>query len=165
MKRCGSTKRLRRCRIRRSLGWARDQLSPLRCDNRISPQITQITQIKEKQNEEMLVKDVAASDPRTYAIIGAAMEVHKQLGCGFLEAVYQEALAIEFSKRDIPFRREVHLPIHYKGQLLSTAYCVDFICFDSVIVELKAVAQMTGTEESQVINYLKATGYEIGLLL
>ncbi len=113
----------------------------------------------------MLAKPPTDNDPRTYAIIGAAMEVHKQLGCGFLEAVYQEALVIEFSKRNIPFRREVRLPIHYKGQLLSTAYCVDFICFESIIVELKAVAHMTGTEESQVINYLKATGYEIGLLL
>src|SRR6266446_2412056 len=113
----------------------------------------------------MLAKPPTDNDPRTYAIIGAAMEVHKQLGCRFLEAVYQGALAIEFSKRNIPFRREVRLPIHYKGQLLSTSYCVDFICFESVIVELKAVAQMTGTEESQVINYLKATGYEVGLLL
>ena len=90
------------------------------------------------------------------------MEVHKQLGCGFLEAVYQE---IEFAKRNIPSRREVCLPIHYKGQLLSTAYCVDFICFDSVIIELKALAHMSGTEEAQVINYLKATGFEVGLLL
>jgi GxxExxY protein len=93
------------------------------------------------------------------------MEVHKQLGCGFLEAVYQEALSIEFSKRDIPFRREVHLPVHYKGSLLSTSYCVDFICFDSIIIELKALAHLSGAEESQVINYLKATGYEVGLLI
>ena len=113
----------------------------------------------------MLMKPPTDKDPRTYAIIGAAMEVHKQLGCGFLEAVYQEALAIEFSKRDIPFRREVHLPIHYKGALLATSYCVDFVCFGSVIIELKALAHMSGTEEAQVINYLKATGYEIGLLL
>ena len=105
------------------------------------------------------------SDPRTFAIIGAAMEVHNQLGCGFLEAVYQEALAIEFSKRSIPYRREVQLPIHYKGQLLATAYCVDFICFHSVVTELKALAHMSGVEEAQVINYLKATGYEVGLLL
>ena len=91
--------------------------------------------------------------------------VHKQLGCGFLEAVYQEALSIEFAKRNIPSRREVRLPIQYKGQLLSTAYCVDFICFDSVIIELKALAHMSGTEEAQVINYLKATGFEVGLLL
>ena len=113
----------------------------------------------------MLAKSLTENDPRTFAIIGAAMEVHKQLGCGFLEAVYQEALSIEFAKRNIPSRREVRLPIHYKGQLLSTAYCVDFICFDSVIIELKALAHMSGTEEAQVINYLKATGFEVGLLL
>jgi len=113
----------------------------------------------------MLMKDPTANDPRTYAIIGAAMEVHKQLGCGFLEAVYQEALAIEFSKQSIPFRREVRLPIHYKGQLLATVYCADFICFDSVVIEVKALAHMSSTEEAQLINYLKATGYEVGLLL
>jgi len=93
------------------------------------------------------------------------MEVHKQLGCGFLEAVYQEALALEFTGRRIPFKREVSLPIKYKERVLATAYCADFICFDGVVVELKALAHMTGTEEAQVINYLKATGYETGLLL
>jgi GxxExxY protein len=103
--------------------------------------------------------------PRTYAIIGAAIEVHKQLGQGFLEPVYQEALAIEFGRRNIPFRREVRLPIHYKGQLLGTTYCADFICFDSIVVELKALSRMSGTEESQVINYLKATSFQLGLLL
>ena len=102
---------------------------------------------------------------RTYAIIGAAIEVHRQLGCGFLEPVYQEALAIEFAKRRIPFCREVRLPVHYKGQLLATGYCADFICFDSVVVELKALARLSGTEEAQIINYLKATTYEVGLLL
>jgi GxxExxY protein len=113
----------------------------------------------------MIIKDLTENDPRTYAIIGASMEVHRQLGCGFLETVYQEALAIEFSKQNIPFRREVRLPIHYKGQLLATVYCADFICFDSVVIELKALARMSGTEEAQLINYLKATGYEVGLLL
>jgi len=113
----------------------------------------------------LLAKSLTENDPRTFAIIGAAMEVHKQLGCGFLEAVYQEALAIELSKRNIPFRREVHLPIHYEETLLATGHCVDFICFESVIIELKALAHMSGTEEAQVINYLRATGYEIGLLL
>jgi GxxExxY protein len=102
----------------------------------------------------MIMKALTESDPRTFAIIGAAMEVHNQLGCGFLEAVYQEALAIEFGKREIPFKREVRLPISYKGELLATVYCVDFICFDSVIIELKALAHMSGTEEAQVINYL-----------
>ena len=111
------------------------------------------------------MKDLTETDPRTYAIIGAAMEVHRQLGCGFLESIYQEALSIEFAKLNVPFRREVRLPVYYKGQLLSTTYCADFICFDSVVTELKALANLSGTEEAQLINYLKATGYEVGLLL
>jgi GxxExxY protein len=111
------------------------------------------------------MNDLTERDPRTYAIIGAAIEVHKQLGCGFLEPVYQEALALELGRRNIPFRREVRLAVHYKDQLLETSYWVDFICFESVIVELKALARMSGTEEAQVINYLKATGFEVGLLL
>lgn len=112
-----------------------------------------------------MMKGFTERDPRTHAIIGAAMEVHKQLGCGFLEPVYQEALALELTSRGIPFRREVRLPVRYKDQVLVTAYCADFICFDSVVVELKALARMSGTEESQVINYPKATGYEVGVLL
>jgi GxxExxY protein len=112
-----------------------------------------------------MMKELTERDPRTHGIIGAAMEVHKQLGCGFLEPVYQEALALELSSRGIPFRREVRLPFLYKGQVLVTAYCADFICFDSVVAELKALARMSGTEEAQMINYLRATGYEVGLLL
>lgn len=104
-------------------------------------------------------------DPRTYAIIGAAMEVHRVLGCGFLEAVYQEALAQELTTRRIPFKREVEIEIAYKGQCLATHYRADFVCFDSVIVELKALSALTGVEEAQILNYLKATGLEIGLLL
>jgi len=111
------------------------------------------------------VTEKIGNDPRTYAIIGAAMEAHKQLGCGFLEPVYQEALAIEFSKRRIPFSREVKLPVFYKDMRLNTPYRVDFICFDDVAVELKALAQLSGTEEAQLINYLKASSREIGLLL
>ena len=104
-------------------------------------------------------------DPRTYAIIGAAMGVHRELDCGFLEAVYQEALAVEFEARGVPFEREVNLPFSYKGETLNTAYRADFICFDSVIVEVKAISKLGGTEQAQLINYLKATGHEVGLLL
>jgi len=104
-------------------------------------------------------------DPRTYAIIGAAMEVHRQLGCGFLEPVYQEALQLEFASRGIPSEREHKLQLTYKGKQLESKYSVDFICYDTVVVELKALAHLSGTEESQVINYLKATGLMVGLLI
>ncbi len=104
-------------------------------------------------------------DPQTYAIIGSAMEVHKHLGPGFLEAVYQEALMLEFQARNIDFFREVELPIFYKSKPLSIHYRADFVCFSSVIVELKAIVHLSGIEEAQLINYLKATGLERGLLL
>ena len=104
-------------------------------------------------------------DPQTYAIIGAAMEVHQTLGSGFLEAAYHEALAIEMANRGIPFAHEVELPIHYKGQQLETLYRADFICCEEVIVELKALKQLSSLEEAQILNYLKATSLNIGLLL
>ena len=104
-------------------------------------------------------------DPKTFEIIGAAMEVHRLLGSGFLEAVYQEALSIEFGLKKIPFQEEIELPIRYKETVLSTSYRADFICYGDIIVELKAIGQMSGKEESQIINYLKATNLKIGLLL
>lgn len=93
------------------------------------------------------------------------MEVHRELGHGFLEAVYQEALAIEFARRGIPFEREVELAIHYRDQLLKTKYRADFICYESVVVETKAISQLTSSDQGQVINELKATGMEVGLLI
>jgi GxxExxY protein len=104
-------------------------------------------------------------DPRTYAIIGAAMEVHRRLGHGFLEAVYQEALEIELAHRGIPFRRQVELPIRYRDTILRTFYVADFIGYDSVIVELKALSALDSVHEAQVINYLKATGLSTGVLI
>jgi GxxExxY protein len=104
-------------------------------------------------------------DEQTYAIIGAAMAVHSTLGHGFLEAVYQEALAVELEMRGVPFAREVPIPVRYKGRLLKASYRADFVCFENVIVELKALASIGGTEEAQLIHYLKATGYPKGLLL
>ena len=104
-------------------------------------------------------------DPQTYAIIGAAMEVHGELGPGFLEAAYHEALAIEMTSREIPFAHEVTLPIFYKGRQLATTYRADFLSFDRVIVELKALTKLSKFDEAQILNYLKATGLEVGLLL
>ena len=103
-------------------------------------------------------------DQESYAINGAAMQVYKTLGIGFLEAVYQEALAIEFTKRGIPFEREKELKVFYDGQELHTTYRADFVCYGKVIVELKAVSELDDSHRSQVYNYLKATGYKLGLL-
>lgn len=100
-----------------------------------------------------------------YAIIGAAMEVHSELGCGFLEPVYQEALEIEFKRRSIPFTAQQELAVFYKGLPLRKKYCADFITFEKIIVEIKAVTEMSSREEAQILNYLRATGLEVGVLL
>jgi GxxExxY protein len=107
----------------------------------------------------------AQRDPQTYAIIGACINVHKELGHGFLEAVYQAALERELRDQGIPFAREVKLQVCYKGEPLACWYEADFICFGEVIVELKALSKLTAVEYSQVINYLKATGLNRGLLI
>ncbi len=104
-------------------------------------------------------------DPETHSIIGAAMEVHRQLGRGFLELVYQTALAMEFQDRTIPFKAEVALPIRYKSKLLACSYRADFVCFESIVVETKAISALTRADEAQVINELKATGLTRGLLI
>jgi GxxExxY protein len=104
-------------------------------------------------------------DPQTYAIIGAAMAVHAELGPGFLEEVYHEAFAIELSNQKIPFQHEAEIAITYKGTPLRKAYRADLVCHKSIIVELKALPDITGKEKAQVINYLKATNFDRGLLL
>jgi len=92
------------------------------------------------------------------------MAVHRELGCGFLEKVYQEALERELIEAGIPYQREAQLPILYKGKPLEQQYVADFICFKKIIVELKAISKITDIERAQVINYLKATNFELGLL-
>lgn len=106
-----------------------------------------------------------AKDPQTYAVIGAAMEVHCELGPGFLEVVYHHALAREFKLRQIPSQSEVALPVSYKGAILDCTYKVDFLCFDEVLVEIKAVEHLTRVHQAQVINYLKAGNVRKALLI
>lgn len=93
------------------------------------------------------------------------MEVHRILGQGFTEYVYQDALEIEMQKRGIPFEREKHITIEYKGQLLKHEYYADFLCYDGIIVELKAVSSLTDDHRGQILHYLKATGLKLGLLI
>jgi GxxExxY protein len=104
-------------------------------------------------------------DKRTYGIIGCAMEVHKELGCGFLEAVYQEALERELTDQGVPFKSQPIVEISYKGKPLNKSYQPDFICYEEIIVEIKAISSLSGTEEAQLLNYLKASGNKIGLLI
>jgi GxxExxY protein len=106
-----------------------------------------------------------ARDPETYAIIGAAMAVHAELGCGFLEAVYQEALQIELALRGIPADREHKAEIYCRGQLLDGYHKADFLCYGTVIVEAKAIREIGPIERAQVLNYLKATGLRRALLI
>ena len=108
---------------------------------------------------ELIYKD------EVYKIIGAAMEVHKELGCGFLEAVYQEAFEIELEGRKIPFESQKQLGIFYKGKRLEKEYFADVVCYGKIILELKALDRLTSKEESQILNYLKASGLKVGVLI
>ena len=93
------------------------------------------------------------------------MEVHRELGHGFLESVYQEAMEIELSSRSIPFEAQRQIGIWYKGSLLDKKYFADLLCYEQIIVELKALERLSGNEEAQILNYLKATGLRVGLLI
>ena len=100
-----------------------------------------------------------------YEINGAVFDVYREMGCGFLESVYQECLAKELSFRNIPFREQVELNLAYKGIPLAQKYKPDFICFESIIVEIKAVKDIKDEHRAQLINYLKATNFKVGLLV
>jgi len=104
-------------------------------------------------------------EKESYQIIGASLEVHKELGPGFLEAVYQEALTIEFRNRNIPFNKEKEIRLFYKNVSLQKKYKVDFVCYDSIIIEVKALSALNSEHESQLINYLSATRSKLGILI
>jgi len=108
---------------------------------------------------ELLYKD------EVYAIIGAAMEVYNQLGPGFLEAVYQEALEIELKERDVPFVAQPEIVVHYKDHQLNKYYVSDFLVYEVIIFEIKAQDQLTSHNEAQILNQLKASGKQLGLLI
>ncbi len=108
---------------------------------------------------ELMLKEEA------YKIIGAAMEVYNTLGHGFLEAVFQESLELEFAARGISFQAQREISISYKGKTLRKVYVADFLVFDQIIVEIKSISKLTKIEEAQLMHYLKATGCKLGLLI
>lgn len=110
-------------------------------------------------HEKILYKD------ECYAIQGAIFEVYKEMGYGFLEAVYQECLKKEFLRQEIPFKAQVELQLTYKGQLLEQSFKPDFICYRKIIIELKSVKEIASEHKAQILNYIKATGLELGLLV
>ena len=101
----------------------------------------------------------------SYAIMGACFEVYNEMGCGFLESVYQECLEIEMSCRAMPFIPQAELRLNYKGKPLTKCYQPDFVCLDKIILEIKAIKELTDEHRAQVHNYLKATGFKLGLLV
>lgn len=108
---------------------------------------------------ELLEKDEG------YQVVGAGFEVFNELGAGFLEAVYQEAMEIELRARNVPFIAQMRLKVQYKGQLLHKEYMADLVCFGTVLVEIKCAERLTTKDEAQLLNYLKATGLRVGLLM
>ena len=110
-------------------------------------------------NNNLLLKE------ESYKIIGAAMEVHRLLGCGFVEAIYQEALEKELALREIPFEREKELTVSYKGNTLTKTFKADFVCYNKIILELKAVRAFTDEHYAQIYTYLRASGMDLGILI
>ena len=100
-----------------------------------------------------------------YNIVGACFEVYKEKGCGFLESVYQECLEIEFEYQKIPYIPQFPIQLSYRGKILAQTYKPDFLCYDSIILEIKAVSEISDEHRAQVINYLKATGNRVGYLV
>ena len=113
----------------------------------------------------MNVAGIMHGDPQTYQIIGAAMEVHSTLHRGYLENIYRDALAVELQLRNLPFVREVPCQLHYKGHRLTGFHRLDFVCFGSVVVEVKAISSVGPAEQAQVLNYLALSGHRLALLL
>jgi GxxExxY protein len=131
---------------------------------------TEQTERHGKKNIEQHSHEVRREMPllyeaETYRILGACFEVYKEKGCGFLEAVYQECLEIEFQLQEIPFKSQMGLELSYKGNLLKQCYRPDFMVFDKIIIELKACSGLVNEHRAQLHNYLKATGYRVGVLV
>ena len=114
---------------------------------------------------ETLSDDDKIDFEEVHRIMGCAFEVYNRLGVGFLEQVYQAALELELKHAEIPFEAQKHISVYYRGEELKAFYKADIVCFDKVIVELKAETKLSDSAESQLINYLKATGYQSGILL
>ncbi|UCH98194.1 MAG: GxxExxY protein [Candidatus Aminicenantes bacterium] len=112
-----------------------------------------------------IVEEKSLFKEEVFRIIGAAIEVHKQLGPGFLESVYEEAMKYESEDRQIPFESQVTIPVYYKGKKLEKEFVADYIGYGGIIVELKCIPKLTKVEEAQIINYLKATRFKVGLLI
>jgi GxxExxY protein len=110
-------------------------------------------------NTDLLFKD------EVYAIVGAAIEVHRVLGTGYLESVYQEAMEIELAERKIPYAAQVPLRIQYKSRQLEKVFVADLVCYGGILIELKAMDRFSGKEEAQILNYLKTTGLRVGLII
>jgi GxxExxY protein len=110
-------------------------------------------------SEELLLKD------EVYAVVGAAIEIHRELGNGYTEGIYQEGMELGLNFRGVPFVPQERLHVRYKGRVLKSYFVADLICYGQLLVELKAMDRLSGTEEAQVLNYLKATGLRVALLI